>query len=124
MRVAEQYLQAFSQIAKEGTTVLLPTAANDPAAMVTQALSIFNKLGGPGTGGTTLGNSARGSVVDVGVGKETGGLNHGGQHQVVGKGAAREGAHRETGRLASASVSGGGSPGGVKAQGGFSLQKA
>lgn len=41
MRVAEQYVDAFGKIAKEGTTVLLPSGAADPASMVAQALAIY-----------------------------------------------------------------------------------
>lgn len=41
MRVAEQYIEAFGRIAKAGTTVLLPSGAADPAAMVAQALAIY-----------------------------------------------------------------------------------
>ncbi|CAL8466509.1 g6045 [Coccomyxa elongata] len=44
LRVAEQYLAAFSNIAKEGNTLLLPAATNDPAGMVTQALSIYKTV--------------------------------------------------------------------------------
>lgn len=44
LRVAEQYVQAFSQIAKEGNTILLPSNPSDPASMVAQALSIFKKV--------------------------------------------------------------------------------
>ncbi|KAK9916610.1 hypothetical protein WJX75_004826 [Coccomyxa subellipsoidea] len=44
LRVAEQYLAAFSNIAKEGNTLLLPAAANDPASMVAQALSIYKTV--------------------------------------------------------------------------------
>lgn len=41
LRVAENYLTAFGNIAKEGTTMLLPANASEPAAMVAQALSIY-----------------------------------------------------------------------------------
>ncbi|BDA41199.1 Stomatin-like protein 2, mitochondrial [Coccomyxa sp. Obi] len=44
LRVAEQYLAAFSNIAKEGNTLLLPAATNDPAGMVAQALSIYKTV--------------------------------------------------------------------------------
>jgi hypothetical protein len=46
LRVAEQYLDAFGEIAKKGTTMLLPAAANDPASMMAQALSIFKSVSG------------------------------------------------------------------------------
>ncbi|XP_015078801.1 stomatin-like protein 2, mitochondrial isoform X3 [Solanum pennellii] len=44
LRIAEQYIQAFSSIAKEGTTLLLPTNVSDPASMVAQALHIYKNL--------------------------------------------------------------------------------
>ena len=45
LRVAEQYVTAFGQVAKSGTTVLLPAAVGDPAAMVAQALAIYRSVG-------------------------------------------------------------------------------
>ncbi len=52
LRVAEQYLSAFGQIAKAGNTLLLPAATNDPANMVAQAMSIYKAVAGthPSTG--------------------------------------------------------------------------
>lgn len=47
LRVAEQYVGAFGQVAKAGTTVLLPAAVGDPAAMVAQALAIYKTVGMP-----------------------------------------------------------------------------
>lgn len=44
LRIAEQYLDAFSNIAQQGTTMLLPTNASDPASMVAQALSIYKSV--------------------------------------------------------------------------------
>ncbi|GAB4814910.1 hypothetical protein N2152v2_001956 [Parachlorella kessleri] len=44
LRVAEQYLDAFKEIAKKGTTLLLPASAHDPASMVAQALSIYGTV--------------------------------------------------------------------------------
>jgi regulator of protease activity HflC (stomatin/prohibitin superfamily) len=47
LRIAEQYVDAFRQIAKESTTVLMNSSSlNDPASMVAQALSIYQKIGG------------------------------------------------------------------------------
>jgi hypothetical protein len=55
LRVAEQYLEAFSGIAKASTTVLLPATAHDPASMVAQAMGIYGSLSGrlglPSSGG-------------------------------------------------------------------------
>ncbi|KAJ6815394.1 putative stomatin-like protein 2, mitochondrial [Iris pallida] len=44
LRIAEQYINAFGHIAKEGTTLLLPTGAANPSSMIAQALSIYNSL--------------------------------------------------------------------------------
>lgn len=82
LRVAEQYLDAFGEIAKKGTTMLLPTSANDPASMVAQALSIYGSVaaqqqqgggGAPGGGrpsGVGSGAGARVPVPPQGVESE------------------------------------------------------
>ncbi|MED6123696.1 hypothetical protein PIB30_051613 [Stylosanthes scabra] len=44
LRVAEQYIQAFSNIAKEGTTMLLPSSPSNPAAMMSQALTMYKSM--------------------------------------------------------------------------------
>lgn len=44
LQVAEKYVEAFSNIAKESTTVLLPANTNDPSSMVASALSIFANI--------------------------------------------------------------------------------
>ncbi|RLN64499.1 hypothetical protein BBJ29_001087 [Phytophthora kernoviae] len=44
LQVAEKYVDAFGNIAKEGTTVLLPANTNDPSSMVASALSIFSNI--------------------------------------------------------------------------------
>ena len=44
MKIAEQYVQAFGQVAKESTTVLLPANTQEPSSMVASAMSIFTKL--------------------------------------------------------------------------------
>jgi hypothetical protein len=49
LRVAEQYVGAFGQVAKAGTTVLLPAAVGDPAGMIAQALAIYRSVGAPGS---------------------------------------------------------------------------
>ncbi|KAG5036023.1 hypothetical protein JHK87_010933 [Glycine soja] len=51
LRIAEQYIQAFSNIAKEGTTMLLPSSASNPANMMAQALTMYKSLlGNPSSG--------------------------------------------------------------------------
>eukprot|EP00667_Euglena_gracilis_P015143 EG_transcript_15742 len=44
LRVAEQYIAAFSNLAKAGNTLLLPTNVSDPSAIMAQALGIFGAL--------------------------------------------------------------------------------
>lgn len=51
LRVAEQYMAAFGNIAKQGNTMLIPASTNDPASFVAQALSVYKSVsqGGIGT---------------------------------------------------------------------------
>jgi regulator of protease activity HflC (stomatin/prohibitin superfamily) len=53
LRVAEQYVAAFRELAQKGTTILLPANASDAGSMVAQALTIFDairhKAATPGT---------------------------------------------------------------------------
>jgi len=44
LSVAQQYVGAFGNIAKEGNTILLPSNAADPGSMVAQALGIFKHM--------------------------------------------------------------------------------
>ncbi|KAK8324119.1 hypothetical protein V6Z11_A12G282500, partial [Gossypium hirsutum] len=44
LRIAEQYVQAFSNIAKEGTTMLLPSSTANPSNMIAQALTMYKSL--------------------------------------------------------------------------------
>ncbi|KAI3386464.1 hypothetical protein SNEBB_006535 [Seison nebaliae] len=46
MQLAEQYVQAFSKLAKESNTILLPSNSGDSASMVAEAMSIYTKLTG------------------------------------------------------------------------------
>ena len=41
LRVAEQYVEQFGQLAKKGTTVILPANVADVAAMVTTAMRVY-----------------------------------------------------------------------------------
>jgi regulator of protease activity HflC (stomatin/prohibitin superfamily) len=47
LRLAEQYIEAFSKLAKTNNTLILPAKTNDAGSMVAQALSIFNSIQGP-----------------------------------------------------------------------------
>lgn len=44
LKIAEQYVGAFGRLAQKGNTVLLPANVGDPAAMVAQALSVFDSV--------------------------------------------------------------------------------
>lgn len=44
LKVAERYMDAFGELAKESTTVLLPANANDAGGMVAQALTVFDAI--------------------------------------------------------------------------------
>ena len=44
LRLAEQYIDAFSNLAQESTTVLLPENTGDIGSMVAQALAVFTKI--------------------------------------------------------------------------------
>ena len=44
LRIAEQYVEAFGNLAKTTNTVLLPSNVADPAAMVAQAMSVFSAV--------------------------------------------------------------------------------
>ncbi|XP_008285549.1 stomatin-like protein 2, mitochondrial [Stegastes partitus] len=47
LSVAEQYVSAFSNLAKESNTVLLPSNTGDVSGMVTQAMTIYSTLSKP-----------------------------------------------------------------------------
>ncbi|XP_053170350.1 stomatin-like protein 2, mitochondrial [Scomber japonicus] len=47
LSVAEQYVSAFSNLAKESNTILLPSNSGDISGMVTQAMTIYNTLAKP-----------------------------------------------------------------------------
>ncbi|KAM6892689.1 stomatin-like protein 2, mitochondrial [Anarhichas minor] len=47
LSVAEQYVSAFSNLAKESNTVLLPSNTGDVSGMVTQAMTIYSRLAKP-----------------------------------------------------------------------------
>lgn len=44
LQVAEKYLEAFRQIAKEGNTILLPSHLQHPATAVTEILAIYDQV--------------------------------------------------------------------------------
>jgi regulator of protease activity HflC (stomatin/prohibitin superfamily) len=44
LKIAEQYVSAFRELAKKSTTMLLPANANDAGSMVAQALGVFETI--------------------------------------------------------------------------------
>jgi regulator of protease activity HflC (stomatin/prohibitin superfamily) len=44
LKVAEKYVEAFSHIARESSTVILPADLSNPGNFIAQSLSIFDKL--------------------------------------------------------------------------------
>jgi regulator of protease activity HflC (stomatin/prohibitin superfamily) len=44
LKVAEQYLGAFSKLAQESTTLMLPANAADAGSMIAQAMGVFNTI--------------------------------------------------------------------------------
>eukprot|EP00166_Cyanidium_caldarium_P001309 ctg_1665.g341 len=45
LRVAEQYVQALANLAKEGTTLVVPANVADARGVITQALAIWEGVG-------------------------------------------------------------------------------
>jgi regulator of protease activity HflC (stomatin/prohibitin superfamily) len=44
LKVAEQYVEAFSKLAKESNTILLPANLDNPSGFIAQAMTIFENL--------------------------------------------------------------------------------
>ncbi|KAJ8748127.1 hypothetical protein K2173_012592 [Erythroxylum novogranatense] len=59
LRIAEHYIQAFGNIAKEGTTILLPSDSANPANMMAQALTMYKSLVSNTSSDGSHGTSAR-----------------------------------------------------------------
>jgi regulator of protease activity HflC (stomatin/prohibitin superfamily) len=47
LQVAEKYIEAFSRLAKEGNTIVIPSNLQHPAAMVAEAMGIYDKVKRP-----------------------------------------------------------------------------
>jgi hypothetical protein len=45
LRIAEQYVDAFRELAKKNNTMLLPADTQNVGSMVAQALGIYNMIG-------------------------------------------------------------------------------
>ena len=51
LRIAEQYVEAFGQIAQKGNTMLLPSGMSDPSSMIAQAMAIYSQVSSKAGGG-------------------------------------------------------------------------
>ena len=69
LRIAEQYVEAFGNIAQKGNTMLLPSGMNDPSGMIAQALAIYGQVVNK-TGGDTT--SSDGGDGEAGSGRDSG----------------------------------------------------
>ncbi|KAJ3022490.1 hypothetical protein HKX48_006032 [Thoreauomyces humboldtii] len=55
LSVAEKYIDAFGQLAKEGTTVIVPSNVSDVSGMVTQMMAVYKAVGDGQTASRVLG---------------------------------------------------------------------
>ncbi len=44
LQIAEKYMEAFRHLAKEGNTIVLPSQLHNPAAMIAEAMSIYEHV--------------------------------------------------------------------------------
>ncbi len=54
LKIAEKYVEAFSKLAKESNTILLPANTGDAGSMVAQALTVFESIKGKGMTGNEI----------------------------------------------------------------------
>ncbi|XP_076018188.1 stomatin-like protein 2, mitochondrial [Genypterus blacodes] len=64
LSVAEQYVAAFSNLAKETNTILLPSNSGDISGMVTQAMTIYGTLAKTSTKPVTAAEGEKGEESD------------------------------------------------------------
>lgn len=60
LRVAEQYVDAFGRLAKEGTSVVVPGNVGDMGQMIATAMGVYKTVGGQGGAKTTAGKLVEG----------------------------------------------------------------
>ncbi|KXZ53516.1 hypothetical protein GPECTOR_7g966 [Gonium pectorale] len=73
LRVAEKYLEAFRELAKETTTLVLPANTTDPSAMVAQAMAVYKSVAGsPSAAAARGGGGAPSSSAPVGASRPVG----------------------------------------------------
>lgn len=53
LRVAEQYIERFGELAKAGNTLVIPANLSDVGSMLALAMNVIRPKGGPGTTGKT-----------------------------------------------------------------------
>ena len=44
LKIAEQYVDAFSNLAKESNTIIIPSDANDVSGFISKSLGVFNAI--------------------------------------------------------------------------------
>jgi C-terminal region of band_7 len=62
MHLAQQYVDAFGRIAKEGNTMIVPADASNVASMISTAVGVFRGTGGAAASGGGAGGGAGGSA--------------------------------------------------------------
>jgi len=65
MQLASQYINAFGNVAKQSTTMLLPAGVGDPASMVATAMGVVSALGGSSGGGANGGTTVAAPKIGV-----------------------------------------------------------
>ena len=59
LRVAEAYIREFGNLAKTGNTLVVPATLSDVSGMLSVAMNVIRRGGGPGDAGAPAGASGR-----------------------------------------------------------------
>ena len=59
LRVAEAYIKEFGNLAKAGNTLVVPATLSDVSGMLSLAMNVIRRAGGPGDGGAAAGAPGR-----------------------------------------------------------------
>jgi hypothetical protein len=64
-KIAEMYMNAFAQIAKEGNTMLIPADVGNPASLVAQAMGAYKTIenSSKNGGGSVVGESNKATTM-------------------------------------------------------------
>lgn len=62
LRVAEKWIEAFGNLAKEGNTLIIPQDAGNPTSIIAQALSIFKSISQTGGSASNRAGAAAGAM--------------------------------------------------------------